>query len=114
MELKQSSLPSSSSAIRLTSGDQTLTTVLQPQRDEQDGDDTPVTILPPFTELSESEFERASDSESGHNAGSTLADALKTAPNYTLPDSSDQSIVATPSIVQSSPRTLPSEEGVEQ
>ena len=80
--------PSSSSAIGPTPGDQTLTTVLQ--RNEQDGDDTPVTIRPPFTQLSESEFERASDSGSGHNAGSTLADALKTAPNCTLPDSSNQ------------------------
>ena len=88
--------PSSSSTIGFAPGDQPLTTVLQLQRNQQDGDDTPVTILPPFTGLIESEFERASDSDSEHNAGSTIADALKTAPNCTLPDSSDQSSVATP------------------
>ena len=50
----RSSPPSSSFAIGLTPGDQTLTTVLQSQRNDQDGDDTPVTIFPPFIELSES------------------------------------------------------------
>ena len=80
---------------------------MQPRHIEQGEEDSSVVILPPFAELSESELERASDSESGQIAGSTLADALKTAPNCTLPDSSDQSSVATPVNHPTEPREVP-------
>ena len=102
--------PSSSSTMGFAPIDQTSATVLQPQSKEQGEDDSSLDIHPPFTELSESEFERASDSEIKQNGGSTLADALKTAPNCTLPDSSDQSSIATPVHRSAEPREAPLEE----
>ena len=66
------------------------------QQGELQGQDNPVTILPSIGDLSESDFDRVSDSESGQNAGSTLADALKTVPDCNLPGSSDLSSVGTP------------------
>ena len=66
--------------------------------------------LPPpplFGDQSESELDRASDSESGPNAGSTLADALKTVHDCSLPVCSDQSSVATPFDPPREPRDVP-------
>ena len=66
--------------------------------------------LPPpplFGDQSGSEVDRASDSESGPNAGSTLADALKTVPDCSLPVCSDQSSVATPFDPPPEPRDVP-------
>ena len=54
-----------------------------------------MSILPPFADLSESDFDRAPDSESDRKIGSTLVDPLKTVPNSTRPETSDQSSVAT-------------------
>ena len=66
--------------------------------------------LPPpplFGDQSESEVDRASDSESGPNAGSTLADALKTVHDCSLHVCSDQSSVATPFDPPREPRDVP-------
>ena len=65
------------------------------QNERQVQDDS-VTVLRPFGNISESDFDRASDSDSGQYVGSTLADALKTVPDCNLPGSSDQSSVVTP------------------
>ena len=64
---------------------------METQQGELQGQDNTVTIPPSIGELSESDFGRVSDSESGQNAGSTLADALKTVPDCNLPGSSDLS-----------------------
>ena len=66
--------------------------------------------LPPpplFGDQSGSEVDRVSDSDSGPNAGSTLADALKTVHDCSLPVCSDQSSVATPFDPPREPRDVP-------
>ena len=76
----------------------------------QTGVSTTNSALPPpplFGDQSGSEVDRASDSESGPNAGSTLADALKTVPDCSLPVCSDQSSVATPFDPPPEPRDVP-------
>ena len=66
-----------------------------------------MTILPSIGDLSESDFGRVSDSESGQNAGSTPADALKTVPDCNLRGSSDLSRVGTPVNLPGEPRDVP-------
>ena len=68
---------------------------------------SPLPPPPLFGDQSGSEFDRASDSESGPNAGSTLADALKTVHDCSLPVCSDQSSVATPFDPPREPRDVP-------
>ena len=71
------------------------------------GQDSPVTIPPSIGDLSESDFGRVSESVSGQNAGSTLADALKTVPDCNLPGSSDLFSVVTPVNLPGEPRDVP-------
>ena len=80
---------------------------METQQGELQGQDNTVTIPPSIGELSESDFSRVSDSESGQNAGSTLADALKTVPDCNLPGSSDLSSVGTPVNLPGEPRDVP-------
>ena len=80
---------------------------METQQGELQGQNNTVTIPPSIGELSESDFGRVSDSESGQNAGSTLADALKTVPDCNLPGSSDLSSVGTPVNLPGEPRDVP-------
>ena len=66
-----------------------------------------MTIPPSLGDLSESDFGRVSDAESGQNAGSTLADALKTVPDCNLLGSSDLSSVVTPVNLPGEPKDVP-------
>ena len=67
----------------------------------------PSTPFPLFGGQSETGPERETDSESGLNVGSTLADALKTVHDYNLPATSEQSSVATPHDLPRGPRDVP-------
>ena len=80
---------------------------METRQSELQGQDNPVTIPPSIGDLSESDFGRVSDSESGQNAGSALADALKTVPDCNLPGSSDLSSVVTPINLPGEPRDVP-------
>ena len=81
---------------------------METQQSELQGQDNTVTIPPFIGELSESDFGRVFDSESGQNAGSTLADAFKTVPDCNLPGSSDLSSVGTPVVnLPGEPRDVP-------
>ena len=80
---------------------------METQQGELQGQDNPVTNPPSIGDLSESDFGRVSDSESGQNAGSTLADELKTVPECNLPRSSDLSSVGTPVNLPGEPREVP-------
>ena len=67
----------------------------------------PPTPFPLFGSQSETGHERETDSESGLNVGSTLADALKPVHDYNLPVTSEQSSVSTPHDLPRGPRDVP-------
>ena len=96
----------SGSSIGINQTEQKSTGVTSSQNELQVRD-SPVTLLPPFGNIRQSDFDHASDSDSGQYVGSTLADALKTIPDCNLPGSSNQSSVVTPVNPPVEPRDAP-------
>ena len=101
--------PSSSPTAGATLRAQTFPVESMFSQDEPRGQDSQITILPSFASYSVSDVGHVSDSESGQYVGSSLAGALNRTTHCLLPETSDQSSVATPLNPPAGPRDVPLE-----